>query len=358
MVKDTNTSQEDVVTDKDIRNIRIIVSDLNKLIEEKNNIIETKNNELEFVINSMEDFLFGLLSTKLFILLLEKIGIEYNHTKKIWIKDTNNGLSIQRFLIHLNLFKYKSRIHDLLDIIEDSSNNDNIINNANFLLEHIKIDPEGIENIIDHIKNETKKQSNEVEFIEYWDVRKINPTNILTDLQILNKVINLQYWDTSNFTSMKNMFSLKDNEKSKKTQSVRLMFDIKKIINTKKTQKEDSVVDSVVDSVEDSIVVKGLKYWNTSKVTNMSSMFKNNKLFNEKLEWDTSQVVDMSNMFNNATNFNQSVENWDVNKVINMKCMFKNATRFDQNIPWETKVIFDDNIITGSKGQLTFDYYS
>jgi hypothetical protein len=87
-------------------------------------------------------------------------------------------------------------------------------------------------------------------------------------------------------------------------------------------------------------------------------MFKNNKLFNEKLEWDTSQVVDMSYMFNNARNFNQSVENWDINKVINMKYMFKNAIKFDQNISWETKLIFDDDIITGSKAQLTFDYYS
>jgi hypothetical protein len=294
------------------------------------------------------------MSTKLFIVLLEKIGIEYNKTKKIWIKDTNNGLSIPRFLIHLNLFKYKSRIHDLLDIIDDSTNYDNIIKMANVLLEHIKLDPEGIENIIDHIKNQRKKQTNEVEFIEYWDVRQINPINILNDLEIVNKVINLQYWDTSNFTSMKNMFSLKDNDKSKKTQSIIFMFDIKKIIKTKKTQK----VGSVVDSLENSVLVKGLKYWNTSKVTNMSSMFKNNKLFNEKLEWDTSQVVDMSYMFNNARNFNQSVENWDINKVINMKYMFKNAIKFDQNISWETKLIFDDDIITGSKAQLTFDYYS
>jgi hypothetical protein len=87
-------------------------------------------------------------------------------------------------------------------------------------------------------------------------------------------------------------------------------------------------------------------------------MFKNNKSFNEKLEWDTSQVVDMNNMFKNAISFNQSVENWNITKVINMKSMFKNASKFEQNISWETKVIFDDSIITGSKGNLTFEYYS
>ena len=34
------------------------------------------------------------------------------------------------------------------------------------------------------------------------------------------------------------------------------------------------------------------------------------------------------------------------------------STRSIFGVKVETKVIFDDNIITGSKGQLTFDYYS
>ena len=344
-------------------NIRNVISDLNKVIEEKNNtqenIIETKKNELEVIINLMEDFIFGIMSTKLLILFLEKIGIEYNEVTNKWDKNdkvilNEFTLSISRFLIYLNLFKYKSRIHDLLDIIEDPINVHNIRKNANFLLEHLKTDPEGIENIIDHIKNERKKKSKKIDFIEYWDVRKFNIDDVLNELQKINKSINLQYWDTSNFTSMKNMFSLKDNEKSKKTQSITFMFDVKNIIKNKKS----IIVNPGIDKVVGNIVVKGIKYWNTSRVTNMSSMFKNNKSFNEKLEWDTSQVVDMSNMFKNATSFNQSVENWNVTKVINMKSMFKNANKFEQNIPWETKVIFDYNIITGSKGHLTFEYYS
>ena len=344
-------------------NIRNVISDLNKLIEEKNitqeNIIETNKNELEIIINSMEDFIFGIMSTKLLILFLEKIGIEYNEVTNKWDKNdkvilNEATLSISRFLIYLNLFKYKSRIHDLLDIIEDPINVHNIRKNANFLLEHLKTDPESIENIIDHIKNERKKKSKKIDFIEYWDVRKFNIDDVLNELQKINKPINLQYWDTSNFTSMKNMFSLKDNEKSKKTQSITFMFDVKNIINNQKS----IIVNPGIDKVVGNVVVKGIKYWNTSRVTNMSSMFKNNKSFNEKLEWDTSQVDDMSNMFKNATSFNQSVENWNVTKVINMKSMFKNANKFEQNIPWETKVIFDDNIITGSKGHLTFEYYS
>jgi hypothetical protein len=36
--------------------------------------------------------------------------------------------------------------------------------------------------------------------------------------------------------------------------------------------------------------------------------------------------------------------------------MFNNAISFNKNIAWETKVIFDDDIITGSNAKLTFKY--
>lgn len=338
------------------KDIRIVVSDLNNLLEETN-ITQVKNDELEslinVLINSLENFIFGLMSTKLFIFILEKIGIEYKENKWVPNDKVVCNLGILHLLNYLNFFKYKSRIHDLLDILDNSI--------AKNLLEHLSIDTEGKKNIVEHIKNERKKDSKklEVDFIEYWDVRKFKFANLFTEFPSLklNKLINLQYWDTSNFTSVKNMFSVKDS----KTQSIISMFDVNDYMSDSvKDSVNDSVKDSLNDSVSDSFetVVSGLKYWNTSRVTNMSSMFKNNNLFNEKLEWDTSQVVDMSSMFENATSFNQSVENWDVTKVINMKSMFKNAINFEQSIPWETKVIFDDNIITGSKAELTFEYYT
>ena len=56
----------------------------------------------------------------------------------------------------------------------------------------------------------------------------------------------------------------------------------------------------------------------------------------ENLEYvnikDTSKVTDMSSMFSGATAFNQPIGNWDTSKVTNMKNMFKGAESFNQPI--------------------------
>ena len=87
--------------------------------------------------------------------------------------------------------------------------------------------------------------------------------------------------------------------------------------------------------------------WDTSKVTNMESMFRYNQSFNcngkdintsvqtrkdtngndEKyLAWDVSNVTNMSNMFNclfMATGaFNNDIGNWNTSNVTNMSSMF------------------------------------
>ena len=331
------------------------------------------------------------MNTQSFIEFLQTNGIEYNKQTKKWF-DSNETLKLNsNALLYLNLFKYKSRVHDLLDILD----NNDIVSS---LLTHLKTEPGNIIKLI--IKNRTtEKQGKEYienrttekqrkEYIECLDVRKLNLEDITNKFQELNitEKVNLQYWDTSNFTSMKNMFSFKT-----KSQSISTMFDIKETNTTNKTMN---------------INVTGLKYWNTSKVTDMNSMFRNNLTFNEELNWDTSQVIDMSNMFNTAINFNQPISTWDTSQVVDMSSMFKNATRFNQNvcmwdtsqvvdmssmfnnatsfnqsifswdtrkvfdmrnmfnnatsfnqtIPWETKVIFDDDIITGSNAKLTFEY--
>jgi surface protein len=258
------------------------------------------------------------------------------------------------------------------------------------LLTHLKTEPE---NIIQLIENRTTPKEGK-EYIECLDVRNLKLEDIFKIFQQLNvtEQVNLQYWDTSKFTSMKNMFSFKT-----KSQSISTMFDIKETKTTNETTNKTL-----------NINVTGLKYWNTSRVTDMNSMFRNNVTFNEELNWDTSQVIDMSNMFNNATSFNrpvsswdtshvvdmssmfknatsfnqdvsnwdtshvvdmssmfnnatrfnQHVSSWDTRKVFDMRNMFNNATNFNQTIPWETKVIFDDDIITGSglNAKLSFEY--
>ena len=84
--------------------------------------------------------------------------------------------------------------------------------------------------------------------------------------------------------------------------------------------------------------VTGLENWNTSNVTNMSHMFSTFQTFNCDISrWDTTKVKRMDYMFFRATNFNQSIGNWNTQNITNMEYMFNSATSFNQPIGnWNT----------------------
>lgn len=76
-----------------------------------------------------------------------------------------------------------------------------------------------------------------------------------------------------------------------------------------------------------------ISHYDTSKVTNMESMFGNASSFNQDISgWDTSNVINMARMFLGANSFNQDISNWDVNKVTNMDSMFWDAHSFNQDL--------------------------
>uniref|UniRef100_A0A7S3ZZU9 BspA family leucine-rich repeat surface protein n=1 Tax=Pelagomonas calceolata TaxID=35677 RepID=A0A7S3ZZU9_9STRA len=71
--------------------------------------------------------------------------------------------------------------------------------------------------------------------------------------------------------------------------------------------------------------------WNTSRVTDFSKLFMNQKGFNDDISaWDTSNVMTMEGMFRNASTFNQPLNDWRVDKVTNMQQMFQSASSFNQ----------------------------
>ena len=80
--------------------------------------------------------------------------------------------------------------------------------------------------------------------------------------------------------------------------------------------------------------------WDTSLITDMSSLFMNMHAFNADISgWDTSQVTTMENMFN-AWGFNQDISAWNTAKVTNMKGMFARAAAFNQPIgTWDTSTV-------------------
>ena len=76
------------------------------------------------------------------------------------------------------------------------------------------------------------------------------------------------------------------------------------------------------DNLDHPLLTNGNK-WNTSRVTNMNSMFSKASLFNQDISnWDTSSVTNMKNMFYYASVFNQDIGNWNTSSVTGMNDMF------------------------------------
>ena len=103
-----------------------------------------------------------------------------------------------------------------------------------------------------------------------------------------------------------------------------------------------------------SVTVNGLTYtaWNTSLVTTISSIFgaESLKAFNQDISgWNTANVTNMSYAFRNAVNFNQNISGWSTVKVTDMSSMFYNAQLFNQNLSsWNVSLVsLFDNITNG-----------
>jgi surface protein len=79
----------------------------------------------------------------------------------------------------------------------------------------------------------------------------------------------------------------------------------------------------------------------TTLMTDMSNMFYNpngSTIFNQPIgSWDTSSVTNMSSMFYGAQAFNQDIGYWATNQVTTMEAMFQSAIVFNQDIgSWQT----------------------
>lgn len=83
--------------------------------------------------------------------------------------------------------------------------------------------------------------------------------------------------------------------------------------------------------------------WNTSSVSNMAGMFSWAIHFNQPIgSWNTSNVIDMSHMFNRAWCFNQAIGSWNTGKVTNMRSMFGETKLFNQPLNfWNTSQVTD-----------------
>jgi surface protein len=157
------------------------------------------------------------------------------------------------------------------------------------------------------------------------DILDLSGTTVLDNAfyscSSLSTVPNMNSWDTSNVTSMGDMFlgatSFNQN------------------IGGWDTSKVTNMGGMFFGATNFNQNIGG---WDTSNVTYMRDMFRSATSFNQDISnWNTSKVTDMENMFGSATAFNQNIGGWDTSKVTDMKEMFAIATSFNQNIgSWNT----------------------
>jgi surface protein len=87
--------------------------------------------------------------------------------------------------------------------------------------------------------------------------------------------------------------------------------------------------------------------WNTSKVTDMSNLFLDQRNFNDDISsWDVSNVTNMYRTFSGAMTYNQPLNTWDVRNVTNMGCTF-HLSAFNQPLSdWKVNKVTTMTIMT------------
>ena len=150
-----------------------------------------------------------------------------------------------------------------------------------------------------------------------------------------SKLVSLDQWGNTTWTTMENAFYGADNMVYMATDTP----DLSEVTNMREMFNEASNFNG------------NLSTWNVSKVTDMSYMFADATSFNGTLSgWDVSSVTVIYNMFEGATSFNQDISGWNVSGVTDMDDMFKGATSFNQDISgWNVSGVTDmDEMFKGA----------
>ena len=168
---------------------------------------------------------------------------------------------------------------------------------------------------------------------------------ILNNTASASKLISIDQWGSTQWTSMKDAFNGAANMVYKATdvpdlsgvQDMSGMFENASSFNgTIGSWNVSQVTDMSYMFSGASAFNQPLNGWNVLQVTDMSSMFSGASKFNQLLNgWNVSQVTDMSSMLSGASTFNQPLNGWNVSQVTDMSSMLSGASSFHQNLgPW------------------------
>jgi len=109
-------------------------------------------------------------------------------------------------------------------------------------------------------------------------------------------------------------------------------------------EKENADLDSTLkhmlacastDEIKAKMVVfpYSIPYFDTSRVVDMSRLFKNSSGFNHDLSrWDVSRVTSMKEMFSEASQFEGNISGWNVLSVTTMERMFYYSSNLNVNL--------------------------
>ena len=83
----------------------------------------------------------------------------------------------------------------------------------------------------------------------------------------------------------------------------------------------------------------------TTRVTNMTDLFKSTSFNSDIGHWDTSTVTVTHGMFEGNTSFNQDISSWNTAALVDSSYMFSGATAFNQNYTssWNTAAITNNS---------------
>ncbi len=179
-------------------------------------------------------------------------------------------------------------------------------------------------------------------------IRGTFPRIYFNDSGDKEKLFTIEQWGTGAWTSMENAFYGCSNLTATYTDIPNLtnvtnmsrMFDSATNFNGSTTGWDTSNVTNMRFVFRDNSAFNdsGITNWNMSNVTDIYGMFWGASSFNQDIgNWNTSKIFDMGAVFWNATNFNQDISGWDTSQVTSMAFMFDNATNFNQDISgWNT----------------------
>jgi len=181
-----------------------------------------------------------------------------------------------------------------------------------------------------------------------WDTSNITSmANLFNDMESFNEPIG--GWDTSKVTNMNGMFQGAmafnqpiGNWNTSKVTNMGDMFQGAMAFNQPIGNWDTSKVTTMEGTFyRATLFNQPIGGWDTSKVTNMNGMFQGAMAFNQPIgQWDTSSVKNMEGVFYAATSFNQPIGNWNTSKVTNMSDLFTRAESFNQPIgEWDTSSV-------------------